>query len=127
MAAAVYPLAKDYLKGQPLPGDIKPAEWDGFHDLIVIDEIARCGYLGVIWALTCGNSIGGPPLVNYGNEEQKQRFLPSILNGKIRFCLAVTEPDGMYKVSTAVCLQNWTSDKGRLTLKVVQRDPMLLE
>lgn len=94
MATAVYPLAKDYLMGQRLPGDIKPSEWDGFHDLIVIDEVARCGYLGVIWALTCGNSIGAPPLVNYGNEQQKRQFLPSILNGSTRFCLGVTEPDG---------------------------------
>lgn len=96
MAVSVYPLAVEQIKdiGQRLPGDIKPEEWDGFHDLIVIDEIARCGYLGVIWALTCGNSIGAPPLVHFGNKEQKQKFLPGILDGTIRFCLGVTEPDG---------------------------------
>lgn len=94
MAVAVYPLAKDYLRDQRLPGNIKATEWDGFHDLIVIDEIARCGYLGVIWALTCGNSIGAPPLINCGTAEQKERFVPSILDGSSRFCLAVTEPDG---------------------------------
>jgi alkylation response protein AidB-like acyl-CoA dehydrogenase len=94
MATSVFPLAKEYLDGQNLPGGIKPEDWDGFHDLIVIDEVARCGYLGVIWALTCGNSIGGPPIVNFGTPEQKRQFLPSILNGTIRFCLAVTEPDG---------------------------------
>ncbi|OAQ58875.2 hypothetical protein VFPPC_11057 [Pochonia chlamydosporia 170] len=91
MATSVFPLAKDYLDGQQLPGGIKPEEWDGFHDLIVIDEVARCGYLGVIWALTCGNSIGAPPLINFGNEDQKRQFLPSILNGTTRFCLAVTD------------------------------------
>lgn len=99
MAVSVYPLAKDYLSGQQLPANIKPHEWDGFHDLIVIDEIARCGYLGVIWALSCGNSIGAPPLVNFGTDEQKQQFLPAILSGKKRFCLAVTEPDGAYAYS----------------------------
>lgn len=93
MATSVYPLASRYLEGQRLPADIKPEEWDGFHDLIIIDEIARCGYLGVIWGLACGNSIGAPPLVNFGNEEQKKRFLPGILKGQIRFCLGVTEPD----------------------------------
>ena len=98
MAVSVYPLAVDHIKsqGQRLPGDIKPEEWDGFHDLIVIDEIARCGYLGVIWALTCGNSIGAPPLVHFGTAEQKEKFLPDILTGRSRFCLGVTEPDGMY-------------------------------
>ena len=95
MAVSVYPLAVEQIKalGQRLPGDIKPDEWDGFHDLIIIDEIARCGYLGVIWALSCGNSIGAPPVIHFGTPEQKQRFLPDMISGKTRFCLGVTEPD----------------------------------
>jgi alkylation response protein AidB-like acyl-CoA dehydrogenase len=93
-AVSVYPLAADYLNGQRLPAGIKPSEWDGFHDLIFIDEIARCGYLGVIWGLSCGNSIGAPPLARFGSSEQKRRFLPGVLQGKTRFCLGVTEPDG---------------------------------
>lgn len=93
-AVTPFPLAVDYLDGQRLPADIDPRNWDGFHDLIAIDELARCGYLGVIWALGCGNSIGGPPVINFGNEEQKRRFLPDMLKGRIRFCLGVTEPDG---------------------------------
>ncbi|CAN9465201.1 unnamed protein product [Alternaria alternata] len=92
-AVSVYPLAIEYLNGQRLPADIKPAEWDGFHDLIFIDEMARCGYLGVIWGLSCGNSIGAPPLVNFGSHEQKLHFLPDVLQGRSRFCLGVTEPD----------------------------------
>ncbi|KAL4928611.1 acyl-CoA dehydrogenase family protein [Aspergillus undulatus] len=75
-AVTPFPLAADYLRDQKLPAGIKAEEWDGFHDLILIDEIARCGYLGVIWAL-----------------DQKDRFLPGMLTGKIRFCLGVTEPD----------------------------------
>jgi alkylation response protein AidB-like acyl-CoA dehydrogenase len=96
MAVSVYPLALEEIKaiGQKLPGDIPAEEWDSFHDLIVIDEIARCGYLGVIWALSCGNSIGAPPLINFGTAAQRIRFLPSMLAGKSRFCLGVTEPDG---------------------------------
>ncbi|KAL3460202.1 acyl-CoA dehydrogenase/oxidase [Aspergillus heterothallicus] len=93
VAVTPYPLAASYVGGQRLPGGIAPEKWDAFHDLILIDEIARCGYLGVIWALGCGNSIGGPPVITFGNEEQKQRFLPDMLSGKARFCLGVTEPD----------------------------------
>ncbi|OAP55003.1 hypothetical protein AYL99_10703 [Fonsecaea erecta] len=95
MAVSIYPLAVAQIKalGQRLPGDVDPEEWDGFHDLIVIDEVARCGYLGVIWALSCGNSIGAPPLINFGSEEQKAKFLPDVITGKSRFCLGVTEPD----------------------------------
>jgi alkylation response protein AidB-like acyl-CoA dehydrogenase len=101
-AVSVYPLATEYLGGQRLPADIKASEWDGFHDLIFIDEIARCEYLGVIWGLSCGNSIGAPPLVNYGSNEQKRKFLPDVLHGRSRFCLGVTEPDGMFSFSAEV-------------------------
>lgn len=96
MAVAIHPLEVETLQKMNLrlPGGITPENWDGFHDLIVIDEIARCGYLGVIWALTCGNSIGAPPLINFGTRQQKEKFLPDIYAGKLRFCLAVTEPEG---------------------------------
>lgn len=104
-AVASFPLAADYLDGQRLPGDINPYEWDGFHDIVVIDELARCGYLGIVWALGCGNSIGGPPIINFGNEEQKRRFLPDMLKGKIRFCLGVTEPDGESYLSIVIFIQ----------------------
>src|SRR5208282_204256 len=70
------------------------SEWDAFHDFIVIDELARCGYLGVNWGLSCGNAIGCPPIINYGSPAQKQKFLPPILRGEKRMCLAVTEPSG---------------------------------
>ncbi|KAL2848884.1 acyl-CoA dehydrogenase/oxidase [Aspergillus pseudoustus] len=93
VAATPYPLAVAHVGAQRLPGRISPDKWDTFHDLILIDEIARCGYLGVIWALGCGNSIGGPPVITFGNDEQKKRFLPGMLTGKTRFCLGVTEPD----------------------------------
>ncbi|EON63137.1 hypothetical protein W97_02364 [Coniosporium apollinis CBS 100218] len=93
-AVTINPAAiSQYIGDVKLPGGLKPQEWDGFHDLICIDEIARCGYLGVIWALGCGDSIGCPPVVNFGSDSQKQRFIPSVITGQSRFCLGVTEPD----------------------------------
>ena len=90
----VFPLATEYLDGIKLPAGIEPTDWDGFHDLIVIDEIARCGYLGVMWALSCGNSIKQhAPLINFGTPEQKRKFLLDMYRGRTRFCLGVTEPD----------------------------------
>ncbi|RAH67325.1 acyl-CoA dehydrogenase family protein [Aspergillus aculeatinus CBS 121060] len=75
-----------------LPGRVSATEWDSFHDLIAIDEMARCGSLGVLWALGCGNAIGCPPVINFGTEEQKSRWLPPVIRGEIRFCLGITEP-----------------------------------
>ncbi|KAM3087001.1 hypothetical protein ACMFMG_001110 [Clarireedia jacksonii] len=81
------------LSGFPLPGGIPSSEWDSWHTLIVTDELSRVGYTGVLWGLGGGNGIGVPPIVNFGTDEQKSRFLPGVANGSIRFCLGITEPD----------------------------------
>tara|TARA_R110002060_G_scaffold38641_2_gene49919 strand:- start:93 stop:539 length:447 start_codon:yes stop_codon:yes gene_type:complete len=95
-AVTVNPAAiASYIGDIKLPGGIRPDQWDAFHDLVCIDEIARCGYLGVIWALGCGDAIGLPPVINFGSDDQKKKFLPKVIQGQSRFCLAVTEVEGM--------------------------------
>ncbi|PGH09904.1 hypothetical protein AJ80_07614 [Polytolypa hystricis UAMH7299] len=93
MAASIFPLAGEHLDGLQLPGNVKPSDWDEFYDLILMDEVARCGYLGVVFGLACGNIIGLPPVIRFGTPEQKRRFVPDVLQGNTRFCLGVTEPD----------------------------------
>src|SRR6202521_21323 len=39
------------------------------------------------------NIFGLHPVVVFGNDEQKQRFLPPLIAGKEKTCFAVTEPD----------------------------------
>src|SRR6267143_850926 len=39
------------------------------------------------------NIFGLHPVVIFGNDEQKQRFLPPLIAGKEKTCFAVTEPD----------------------------------
>jgi acyl-CoA dehydrogenase len=39
------------------------------------------------------NIFGPNPIVVFGTDEQKQRFLPPLIAGKERACFAVTEPD----------------------------------
>ncbi|KAF4972232.1 hypothetical protein FSARC_1129 [Fusarium sarcochroum] len=76
MAASLFPMPKDLLESSRLPGDINPSEWDEFHDLIFMDEVAKCGYLGVIFGLACGNIIGVPPIIRFGTDAQKRKYLP---------------------------------------------------
>lgn len=64
-----------------------------------IHPIPRCwliveAYTGVLWGLGGGNGIGVPPIVNFGTQAQKTKYLPGVANGTIRFCLGITEPDG---------------------------------
>lgn len=63
------------------------------HDMILIDEIHRCGSLGTGQGLQGGLTIGLPPLYNFGSEELQDRVIPEILSGKKRICLAITEPE----------------------------------
>lgn len=93
MAASIFPLAAQYLGSVKLPGNIDPQEWDEIYDLIFMDEIARCGHLGTIFGVACGNIIGLPPVINFGTLAQKEKYIPDVLQGKTRFCLGVTEPD----------------------------------
>ena len=39
------------------------------------------------------NIFGPNPIVVFGTEEQKQRFLPPLIAGRERACFGVTEPD----------------------------------
>lgn len=116
--AIVHPPKREYMGGLTLPGGIAPEEWDTFHSIILNDELyryvgcsrlliskfilkhrSRVGYSGALWGLNGGNNIGAPPIMNFGNEKQKQLYLPKIARGEIRFCLGITEPDGMYSNS----------------------------
>lgn len=47
--------------------------------------------LQLIWSANV--SLAGFPIMIYGNENQKQRFLPNLASGKILGCYALTEPD----------------------------------
>ena len=40
-----------------------------------------------------GDTLVGPTLLQWGSEEQKKKFLPEILNGKMRWCQGFSEPN----------------------------------
>ncbi|GAA5836683.1 hypothetical protein JCM3766R1_006990 [Sporobolomyces carnicolor] len=93
-------------------GGVKAEEWDGFHDAIMIDEIHRCGSLGVGQGLTGGLMIGLPPIYHFGSQEMQDRVLPEVLSGQKRICLAITEPEAgsdVKNLSTSAVL----SDDGK--------------
>ncbi|KAI8356082.1 putative acyl-CoA dehydrogenase [Choanephora cucurbitarum] len=80
-----------YMK-YPLPGGLAPEEFDIFHELVCVDEIARCGSGGFVWALMGGLSIGLPPVLNFASEEIKEKVVPGCLAGDKIIALAITEP-----------------------------------
>ncbi|KAJ3216900.1 hypothetical protein HDU67_008807 [Dinochytrium kinnereticum] len=76
----------------PPPAGIKPEEWNTFHELIVTDELARCGSAGTVAAISIGSSIALPPIMNFGSEYLKKKVVPGCMAGKKTICLAITEP-----------------------------------
>ncbi|PIL29791.1 hypothetical protein GSI_07997 [Ganoderma sinense ZZ0214-1] len=81
-----------HLKGRTLMGGIvKPEEFDYFHELIINQEIARCGARGYGDGLQAGCVIGLPPVLNFGSPELKARVVPEVLSAKKFICLAVSE------------------------------------
>jgi alkylation response protein AidB-like acyl-CoA dehydrogenase len=70
-----------------------PKEWGGrgftpVEQFIWFDESMRAG--APVPMLTI-NTVG-PTIMNFGTDEQKQFFLPKILNGEIHFCIGYSEP-----------------------------------
>ncbi len=72
-----------------------PEEYDGLGggclDLcLVVEELSRvCSGVAVSYAAT---ALGGMVLLEYGTEEQKQKYLPDIAAGKRLAAFALTEP-----------------------------------
>lgn len=81
-----------------------PAEkWDLFHEMLLTDELSRCGSGGFVWNVIGGFGIGCPPMVKFGKKELVKRILPGILAGDKRICLAITEPDAGSDVANLGC------------------------
>ncbi|KAG7039147.1 putative acyl-CoA dehydrogenase [Colletotrichum scovillei] len=76
-----------------MPGEVPVEEWDALHTMIYSDEMSRSGLAGPPGSLTTGMAFGVPPLLHYANADVQNRFLPDLLLGKKRTCIAITEPD----------------------------------
>lgn len=89
------PEVYEYLRPDfPIPCGLKPNEIDGFHHLVLEQEINKVGAGGVIGGVTSGPHIGLPPVLRFGSEEMKRRVVPEVCEGRARICLAITEATG---------------------------------
>jgi alkylation response protein AidB-like acyl-CoA dehydrogenase len=57
---------------------------------VLAEEMARIGAYNPIGGM--GVIMFGPTLLEYGNEEQKQRHIPPIVKGELRWCQGFSEP-----------------------------------
>jgi alkylation response protein AidB-like acyl-CoA dehydrogenase len=73
-----------------------PTEYGGkgltlLQQVVLTEEFARAG--APLRADFFGDTLVGPTLLQWGTEEQKQRFIPGILRGEIAWCQGFSEPD----------------------------------
>jgi alkylation response protein AidB-like acyl-CoA dehydrogenase len=83
-------------------GGLTPAE-----ARILQQEMAKIGARNPIGGM--GVMMFGPTLLEYGNEAQKQRHIPPIVRGEIRWCQGYSEPGAG---SDLAALQTKAEDKG---------------
>lgn len=76
-----------------LLGGLKIEDYDYLHALIYSDEMSRAGVGGPSGSLTVGIAFGVPPIIKFGSRALQERFLPELLLGEKRACIAITEPD----------------------------------
>lgn len=84
-----HPYPSKYLDPDVIP---VPADFDAFHELILLDELARIGDGSAMSALTNGPSIALSAVLAYGSEEMKDKVCRDVLMGRKMIALAITEP-----------------------------------
>ena len=66
---------------------------DWGHTLVVAEEMARVGSGGVGMGVAVQTDMATPPLLKFGTEEQKQRYLVPAIKGEKIACLGISEPN----------------------------------
>ena len=85
-------LAELGILGMVVPEQYGGAGFDFVSLAVAVEEISRaCGSTGVIVAVH--NSLVSYPILNWGNEEQKKRYLPKMAIGEKLGAFALTEPN----------------------------------
>ncbi len=89
----LYPKAGDAgILGIGYPEAYGGSGGDIFLKIAYIEELMRCGSAGVVAGLG-SLDISIPPILAFGTEKQKSRFIPPVLKGDKIAALGITEPN----------------------------------
>jgi len=103
--------------GMTWPTRYGGGERSAFDRYVVLEEMLTAGApVGAHWI---GDRQSGPLLLRYGNEEQRQDFLPRICRGEISFCIGMSEPDSgsdlaSIRTRATPCDGGWTVNGTKL-------------
>ena len=97
--------------GMGYPEELGGTPGDLFMQVAVWEELMRPGSGGLSASLGSLH-IALPPILHFGTEEQKQRFIPPVLAGEKVAALAITEPSGGSDVASLETTAVKVSDSG---------------
>ena len=93
------------------PKELGGTGWTPTQKYIWSEETARADCLGL---LPFGLSMLAPVLYTFGTDEQKQKFLPDIYNGKVWWCQGYSEPGAGSDLANLKCkAERITADDGK--------------
>src|SRR5688572_2329729 len=79
------------LTGIPVPEDLGGAGADILSQIIALEEIAKaCGSTAL--TLAAHVSLGTMPIVDFGNDEEKRKYVPPCARGEVIAAYGLTEP-----------------------------------
>jgi alkylation response protein AidB-like acyl-CoA dehydrogenase len=81
------------LLGLSVPEQYGGQGGDYFSNLVLAEEIARGGSGGFLMGLSVHTDMVMPPILQFGTEEQKQRWVRPGVAGEQMYSLGITEPD----------------------------------
>jgi alkylation response protein AidB-like acyl-CoA dehydrogenase len=62
-------------------------------NLVLCEELSRAGVESVSMAVGVHTAMATPPILKFGTEEQRRRYLPELLSGRAIAALGISEPD----------------------------------
>lgn len=101
-------LGENGLLGSYIPEEYGGAGMDYLSYAIIVEEISRsCGSTGVL--VSAHTSLCVWPILNFGSEEQKKKYLPKLATAENIGCFCLSEPNAG---SDAGSLTTFAEDKG---------------
>jgi len=81
------------LLGLSMPEQYGGQGGDYFTNIVLAEEIARAGSGGLLMGLSVHTDMVMPPILEFGTDEQRERYLKAGIAGEEIYALGITEPD----------------------------------
>lgn len=91
------------LFGTYIPTEYGGSGLDIVSYIITVEELSRaCGATGIL--VSAHHSLCCDPIINFGTEEQRRRYLPKLATGEWIGCFSLTEPGSGSDAGAARCM-----------------------